>query len=100
MTWVLVALLPGLGAMTYVWGIGIVYNVALLSIICLATEAAAVFAKQALGNAPGENTVKKWSGHLFDGSNFSDGLVDCHLPATLHQLWHSKPGWAGSNRPG
>lgn len=68
MTWVLVALLPGLGAMTYVWGIGIVYNVALLSIICLATEAAAVFAKQALGNAPGENTVKKWSGHLFDGS--------------------------------
>ncbi|MDB3937038.1 RnfABCDGE type electron transport complex subunit D [bacterium] len=68
MTRVLVALLPGLGAMTYVWGIGIVYNVALLSIICLATEAAAVFAKQALGNAPGENTVKKWSGHLFDGS--------------------------------
>lgn len=68
MTWVLVALLPGLGAMTYVWGIGIVYNVALLSIICLATEAAAVFAKQALGNAPGENTVKKWCGHLFDGS--------------------------------
>lgn len=38
MLWVLAALLPGIAAMTYVWGLGVLWNVAILSLACMAVE--------------------------------------------------------------
>ena len=42
MAWVLCALLPGIAAMTWVWGWGVLWNVVLLSIACVACELASL----------------------------------------------------------
>jgi len=39
MQWVLLALLPGITAMTHVWGVGVLWNVAFASLLCAAIEA-------------------------------------------------------------
>lgn len=44
MLWVLAALLPGVTAMTFVWGAGVLWNIAILSVACLLTESAALVA--------------------------------------------------------
>ena len=45
MAWVLVTLVPGITAMTYVWGFGILWNVSILSVMCLLVEASVLMAK-------------------------------------------------------
>ena len=45
MLWVLAALLPGLVAMTFVWGLGVVWNAAWLCLLCVASEALALYLK-------------------------------------------------------
>ncbi len=45
MLWVLGALFPGVVAMTFVWGLGVVWNVAWLCILCVASEVAALYLK-------------------------------------------------------
>jgi len=43
MHWVLLALIPGTAAMVFIWGAGILWNIALTSFFCCAIEALAVF---------------------------------------------------------
>ena len=45
MLWVLGALLPGVVAMTFVWGLGVIWNAAWLCAGCALSEAAALYFK-------------------------------------------------------
>jgi electron transport complex protein RnfD len=45
MLWVLAMLLPGLAAMTYIWGLGVIWNVVILSLTCVLAESAVNFLK-------------------------------------------------------
>lgn len=58
---VLAALLPGIIAMTSVWGVGVLINVILLSCCCVAIELACLALR-------GAELMKNWRFHLSDGS--------------------------------
>jgi len=45
MIWVMIAMLPGLAAMTYVLGLGVLWNLAILSFACVLCEALIAFAR-------------------------------------------------------
>ena len=62
MGWVLMAMLPGIIAMTSVWGLGVLWNVVLLSVVCAVAELAGTAARgtrdrQALTKAVGDGTA-------------------------------------------
>jgi len=45
MLWVLAALFPGIVSMVFVWGAGVLWNAIWLCVLCVATEAAALYLK-------------------------------------------------------
>lgn len=61
MLWVLVMLVPGITAMTYAWGVGVLWNVVVLSVACIGTEAIALWLKGA----------RRWSEMSFHLSDYS-----------------------------